>query len=272
MEEIRLWLGNAPLALGETVEDIPAITPYLAEGRSDGKPTGAVIVCPGGGYGTRAGHEGEPIAEWLRGAGITAFVLRYRVQPNRHPAPLLDVQRAIRTVRSRAPEWNVDPDKIAVLGFSAGGHLTASAATKHDEGDPGAADPIDRASSRPNHVVLCYPVISFDRFGHEGSRDNLLGEAASDANKVSEHSLDEKVAADTPRAFLWHTSDDRVKVENSLAFATALARHGIPFDLHVYDEGVHGLGLAEGEERIRTWTSLCESWLSKYGYKGEAGQ
>lgn len=265
MSEIRLWQGDAPLALGDSLEDIPALTPYPAQGRADGKPTGAVIVCPGGGYAVRAGHEGEPIAQWLQGAGITAFVLRYRVNPNRHPAPLLDVQRAIRTVRARAAEWNVDPNKIAVLGFSAGGHLTASSATKHDEGNPNAADPIDRESSRPNHVVLCYPVISFDRFGHVGSRDNLLG-AEAPADKVEEHSLDKKVAADTPRAFLWHTSDDPVKVENSLAFATALAQQGIPFDLHVYDEGVHGLGLAEGDERIRTWTSLCESWLRKYGY------
>lgn len=269
MSEIRLWPGDAPLAQGNTSEDIPALTPYLVDRKADG-PTGAVIVCPGGGYGVRANHEGAPIAEWLQQAGIAAFVLRYRVAPNRHPAPLLDVQRAIRTVRSRAAEWNIDPDKIAVLGFSAGGHLTASAGTRYDEGDAASEDPIERTSSRPNHLVLCYPVIAFDRFGHVGSRNNLLGADASE-EQVVDHATDLKVNERTPRAFLWHTSDDPVKVDNSLAFASALARHGVPFDLHVYDEGVHGLGLAEGDERIGSWTTLCVSWLRKYGYAGAAG-
>ena len=267
MSEIRLWPGDAPLARGNTAEDIPALTPYAATSKHGG-PTGAVIVCPGGGYGMRADHEGGPIAEWLQQAGITAFLLRYRVQPNRHPAPLLDVQRAIRTVRLRASEWNVDPDKIAVLGFSAGGHLTASAGTRYDAGNPSSDDPIERMSSRPNHLVLCYPVIAFDRFGHVGSRDNLLGAGANEA-QVEDQSCDRKVTAETPRAFLWHTSDDHVSVDNSLAFGQALSRQGIPFDLHVYDEGRHGLGLAEEDERIRTWTSLCESWLRKYGYAGQ---
>lgn len=264
--EYLLWPEGAPYATGTGEEDKPALTPYLVTG-SNGEPNAAVIVCPGGGYGMRADHEGEPIALWLNTLGISAFVLRYRVAPYRDPAPLADVQRAIRYVRHRAAEWNVDPERIGILGFSAGGHLAASAATLFDWGDGKADDPIERHSCRPNLAVLCYPVISMkDGITHEGSRGNLLG-PNPDQDRLARFNCEEQVAADTPPSFLWHTSDDEgVSVENSLRFASALARHRIPFDLHVYEKGRHGLGLAADDEHIRTWTGLCAIWLKRNGF------
>ncbi|MFC5649108.1 alpha/beta hydrolase [Paenibacillus solisilvae] len=260
---IELWPEGAPLAAGSTDEDRPAITPYLVEGIGKG----AVIVCPGGGYGGRADHEGEPIALWLNGLGISAFVLRYRVAPYQYPCALNDVQRAIRHVRLHAEDWGIDSGKIGVLGFSAGGHLTASAGTLYDSGNPNAADPVDRQSSRPDLLVLCYPVITMEKtYTHEGSRHNLLG-AVPDEALVNRLSTERQVTSDTPPTFLWHTSDDgAVPVENSLAFAASLSRAGVPFDLHVYEKGRHGLGLAAEDEHVATWTSVCGLWLKRYGF------
>ncbi|GIQ64181.1 acetylesterase [Paenibacillus cisolokensis] len=262
-----LWPDGAPLAEGNGDEDRPAIMPFLAEsGAASGSPRGAIVVCPGGGYAVRAAHEGEPIARWLNGLGISAFVLRYRVAPYRYPAALLDVQRAIRTVRSRAAEWGVDPQRIGVLGFSAGGHLAAMAGTRFDDGDPGAADPADRASCRPDAMILCYPVITMrGPYRHEGSLRNLLG-PEPDPDMAASLSGEAQVSAKTPPAFLWHTADDPVAVENSLMMAAALSRHGVPFDLHVYQQGRHGLGLAEHDEHVGTWTGLCAIWLKRNGW------
>ncbi|CDN42280.1 MULTISPECIES: alpha/beta hydrolase [Paenibacillus] len=259
---IELWPSGAPLAAGDGEEDRPALEAYLVEGA-----VSAVVVCPGGGYGMRAEHEGEPVALWLNGLGISAFVLRYRVAPYTYPSPQDDVQRAIRHVRYHALEWGLDPDRIGVLGFSAGGHLAATAATLYDDGRPDAQDPEDRISSRPNAAILCYPVISMDlAYTHEGSRINLLG-LDPDPALVERLSPNLHVNADTPPVFLWHTSDDgAVPVENSLMLAAALSRAGVPFDLHVYEKGRHGMGLADEDPHVANWHAVCGLWLQRQGF------
>lgn len=240
----------------------PTITPYPLQGVGSG---GCVIVCPGGGYGHRAAHEAEPIARALNERGLAACVCDYRVAPYRHPYPLLDAQRAIRWVRAHAGALNVNPEAVGILGFSAGGHLAATAGTHYD---PGRADgdEIDRRSCRPDALVLCYPVISFGEFGHRGSRANLLGEHPA-PELVQSLSNETQVTADTPPTFLWHTADDAgVPVQNSLLFAQALSAHRVPYELHVYRSGRHGLGLAPEFPRIATWMDLCVGWLREVGF------
>ncbi|MGG1877596.1 alpha/beta hydrolase [Paenibacillus cisolokensis] len=245
---------------------VPEITPYLI---GDGVVRGAVLVLPGGGYRLRADHEGEPVAKWLNSIGLSAFVVHYRVSPYQHPYPLLDAKRAIRLVRYHAQEWNIDPNRIGILGFSAGGHLAACASTHFDKGDPEASDPVERESSRPDISVLCYPVISFKQFTHEGSVSHLLGDHPTEALR-RELSGELAVQPNTPPAFLWHTADDSaVPVENSLLYAGALSKHHIPFGLHVFPHGRHGLGLAEDVPDVSRWTSLCEEWLRTIGYLKE---
>jgi acetyl esterase/lipase len=262
-EPILLWPGGAPGAKGETPEDKPRITPYLPAG--DG-PFACIVVCPGGGYGGRAPHEGAPIAKWLNSAGVAGFVLDYRVRPYRHPIPLGDAQRAIRLVRARAAEWKIDPKRVGILGFSAGGHLAASAATIFDAGKADAADPIDRQSCRPDAAILCYPVITFGEFRHNGSMMNLLGESFDDKLR-QELCLETRVTRETPPTFLWHTSEDAgVPVENSLLFAAALHKNKVPFSLHIFPHGRHGLGLATDVPEVCAWTSLCVDWLKGIGF------
>ncbi|WP_027091290.1 alpha/beta hydrolase [Cohnella thermotolerans] len=265
--ERLLWPEGAPLANGTTDEDRPALIPYLLEGSGHA----AVIVFPGGGYGMRADHEGEPIARWLNSIGVSAFVLRYRVAPYGYPCALLDAQRAIRTVRHEAERYGIDPNRIGILGFSAGGHLAATAGTHFDAGRPEAEDEIERRSSRPDLLILCYPVITMlDSHTHEGSRLNLLG-AEPDPNLVELLSNERQVTADTPPTFLWHTSDDgAVPVENSLRFASALREKGVLFDLHVYAHGRHGMGLAEDDDHVKGWTDACASWLRYNGFAATA--
>ena len=215
----------------------------------------------------RADHEGAPIARWLNGIGLAAFVLRYRVAPYRHPNPLTDARRAVRYVRHHAGQWGIDPGKIAVLGFSAGGHLTVSVGTHYDGGRPDAEDPVERESCRPDAIVPCYPVVTMKRpHTHEGSLHNLLGENP-DPSLADSFSNETQVTPDTPPAFIWHTADDEaVPVENALLLAGAYSRNKVPYELHVYETGSHGLGLAEGDPRIATWTELCGSWLIKRGW------
>ncbi|MCI3923797.1 alpha/beta hydrolase [Paenibacillus sp. TRM 82003] len=268
IESFELWPEGAPLALGAEAADRPSLTPYLIEGDRNA----AVVVLPGGGYEFLADHEGEPIAEWLNGIGVSAFVLRYRVAPYRHPAPLLDAQRAIRLVRSRAAEFGVDPERIGILGFSAGGHLASTAATRFDAGDAASDDPVERVSCRPDAAVLCYPVVTLKHpHTHPGSRANILGD---DPTPELLHSLcnEEQVTADTPPTFLWHTSEDGlVPAENSLLFASALARSGVRFDLHVYALGHHGLGLALDHPDAKGWSPACADWLRRIGFAPAAG-
>ena len=172
---VNLWPGAAPTPDGVS----PAVEPFVVPRTVGGRPRGAVVICPGGGYGHLAEHEAFPVAQWLNDAGIAAFILRYRLAPHRHPVQLMDAQRAIRLVRARAQEWNVAPDHVGVLGFSAGGHLASTAATHFDAGHPDAADPVERQSCRPDAAVLCYAVISSGPYGHQGSFNNLLGPDAS---------------------------------------------------------------------------------------------
>ncbi|MCU9614811.1 alpha/beta hydrolase [Caldibacillus lycopersici] len=257
-----LWENGAPFAKGSEEEDRPTLIPYLINKK---EKHGAIIVCPGGGYGFRADHEGEPVANWLNSIGISAFVLHYRVAPYRHPAPLVDAQRAIRTVRFYAEEWNIDPNKIGILGFSAGGHLASTAATLFDKKWSDPLDDIDLVSSRPNLAVLCYPVISLQHDAHIGSVQNLLG-SNPDETLQAALSSENNVTAQTPPVFLWHTADDEtVAVENSLMFAYSLSKHKIPYALHIFQNGRHGLGLAKEDLDVSQWTQMCESWLKQQG-------
>ena len=258
---IPLWPEGAPGFNPELPDAAPTITPYVLQ---SGEAHPAFVVCPGGGYSHRAPHEGEPLAKWFNSFGISAFVCNYRVSPYRHPYPSLDAKRAIRWVRHHAGEWNIDPGRLGILGFSAGGHVTSTAGTHYDGGDVSAEDPIDRVSCRPDAMVLCYPVITFvGDHRHEGSMTNLLGENPPEElrQSLSNHT---QVIPDTPPTFLWHTADDGgVPVENSLMFASALSRNRVPFELHVYPTGPHGLGMAPDHPHIGTWTKLCEGWLKE---------
>ncbi|WP_274362346.1 alpha/beta hydrolase [Paenibacillus thermotolerans] len=260
-----LWPEGAPNAMGTEAEDQPAIEAYLVSSSEGAAP--CVLVCPGGGYWVRAEHEGRPIAQWLNSLGISAFVLRYRVKPYGYPNAILDAQRAIRTIRARANEWNIDPDRVGVLGFSAGGHLAACSAVLPavQAGDGG--DAIDAHGSKPNLAVLCYPVITFQEpYLHEGSMIAQLGEQPDEALRDL-LSCELQVDKDTPPAFLWHTADDSgVPVENSMMFAAALSRSGIPFELHIFEKGRHGLGLAEDDASVGQWTALCARWLQSNGW------
>jgi acetyl esterase/lipase len=258
-----LWPKGAPGALGTADEDRPSITPYIAK-----SPNGtAVIVCPGGGYQHLAmDHEGVQIAKWLNSLGISAFVLKYRLGPNyHHPAMINDAQRAIRTVRSRALQMQINPDRIGIWGFSAGGHLASTAATHFDAGDPNAADPIDRAGSRPDFAILAYPVISLGEFAHVGSRNNLLGKTP-DPKLVEDLSNDQRVTAQTPPTFLFHTTADAtVPVENSVRFYLALRKAGVPAELHIFQNGPHGVGLAPTDATLSAWGGLLANWLRERG-------
>ncbi len=227
----------------------------------------AVIVCPGGGYGGLAmGYEGVDLAHWLNSHGVAAFVLEYRVAPNRHPVPLQDAQRALRLVRSRADEWHVDPGRLGILGFSAGGHLVSTASTHFDAGNPESADSVARQSCRPDFSILIYPVISMlPDFGHMGSRNNLLGPDADDSLAAS-LSNQTQVTADTPPAFLVHsTGDSGVSSENSVAYYMALKKAGVPAEMHIYEQGEHGYGMGKGDPALSTWPGLCILWMQKRG-------
>lgn len=270
-----LWAGSPPGALGtDPVKDIPTLTPYFPA--ADLATGAAVVICPGGGYGGLAGHEGRDYALWLNAHGIAGFVLKYRLGSAgyRHPVMQGDVNRAIRYVRAKAGEWKLDPKRIGVMGSSAGGHLASTAVTHYDAGQPDATDPIERASARPDLGILCYPVITMGPSTHAGSRKNLLGtEPSAELVKLLSNEL--QVTKATPPCFVWHTWEDKaVKVENALEFAAALQRSGVPFDLHVYQKGAHGLGLGvRGWEPATTplaalhpWTHDLAVWLKVQGF------
>ncbi|HMD70382.1 MAG TPA: alpha/beta hydrolase [Bryobacteraceae bacterium] len=268
-----LWPAGAPGALGTADEDRPSITPHVVPaGRGAGT---AVIVCPGGGYEHLSmDKEGEQVAAWLNSIGVTAFVLKYRLGPRyHHPIELGDAQRAIRTVRFKAAEYRVDPARIGILGFSAGGHLASTAGTHFDAGKPGAADPIDSVSSRPDFLVLCYPVISLhDPLAHVGSRTALLG-SSPDPALVDSLSNESQVSAQTPPTFLFHTANDRtVPVENSVSFFLALRKAGVPAEMHIYESGPHGVGLAPTDATLSSWPARLEAWLRGRGLLNAAAK
>lgn len=266
-EPIKLWPDGAPGAVGTEPEDIPELRVYLPNAP---KATGAgVVVCPGGGYAVHAtDHEGHQVAKWLNTIGVAAFVLKYRLgRRYKHPAPLQDAQRAMRYVRANAKDLGIDPDRVGIMGFSAGGHLASTLATHFDAGDPDSDDPIKRQSCRPNFAILCYPVISFTaEFSHKGSANNLLGKNP-DRNLLEDLSNEKKVNADTPPTFLFHTGEDTgVPVENSLAFYRALRKAKVPAELHVFEKGPHGVGLAPGRPPLASWNTLLGNWLKSSGF------
>ncbi len=259
---ILLWPDGAPGAQGQADVDQPSLTIYPAPVPSR-VPTG-IIVCPGGSYSHLAmDHEGTQIASWLNGHGISAFVLKYRLGPKyHHPVELWDAQRAIRYVRAHAADWDIQPNRIGIWGFSAGGHLASTAGTHFDAGDHSAIDPVNRQSSRPDFMILAYPVITLeDPYAHTTSRNNLLGEKPDPA-LIGLLSNERQVTAQTPPAFLFHTTDDSVvPVENSVLFYLALRKAGVPAEMHIYLKGRHGVGLAQDDPILRTWPDRLADWL-----------
>lgn len=262
LEPVVLWPEGAPGALGKADQDIPTLTPYLPD---PAKATGAaIVICPGGAYAGLAGHEGKDYALWLNENGIAGLVLKYRLGTHgyRHPCMLQDAARAVRLTRAKADEWKLDPKRVGIMGSSAGGHLASTLVTHFDAGDKNAADPIERESSRPDLGILCYPVITMGKFTHQGSRQNLLGKSPM-PDQVQLLSNELQVTPQTPPCFIWHTWEDKgVPVENSLDFAASLQRAGVPFDLHIYQKGGHGIGLANGH----AWTKDCLFWLQENGF------
>ena len=272
-ETIRLWPGDAPGALGTADHDIPVVAWWPATGAK--QPTAAMVVCPGGGYGGLADHEGSDYARWLNSQGISAFVLRYRLGSKgyRHPVMLGDVSRAIRLVRAEHARLGIDPARVGVIGSSAGGHLAVTLLTHGDDGNPAAADAVDRQPSRPALGVLCYPVVSMlPTNTHAGSKRNLLGEDPPE-DLTRELSGELAVTDNTPPVFLLHTVEDKVvKLAGVLDLAAALNRHGRPFELHVYEKGPHGIGLGTrpyDPAKLHPWTVECRRWLVERGFAGE---
>lgn len=260
--EILLWPEGAPGALGDKPADKPSLTAYLPE---PSKRNGAsMLVLPGGGYQHLAEHEGKGYAEWLAANGICAYVLKYRLGPAyHHPAMINDAARALRMLRMFAKRDGLDPARIGVIGSSAGGHLASTLVTHFDAGKPDATDPIERESSRPDLGVLCYAVITFGEFTHAGSKKNLLGDKP-DPELVQLLSNEAQVTTDTPPCFLWHTIEDKtVPVENSLLFAAALRQAKVPFSLHLYEAGPHGLGLGRPGRPAPPWADQLLYWFKE---------
>jgi acetyl esterase/lipase len=269
---IPLWPAGAPGALGTTSNDIPTVTPYLPDATN---ATGAaLVICPGGGYSGLAAHEGNDYALWLNQHGVTCFVLTYRLGSHgyHYPAEFQDGTRAIRWVRAHAADYRIDPKRVGIMGSSAGGHLASMVLTHFDAGDTNSPDPVERQSSRPDLGILCYPVITMGEFTHRGSRNNLLGTNQS-PEMVSYLSSELQVTSNTPPCFLWQTFEDRtVSVENSLLFAEALRKNHVPFDLHIYQKGGHGLGLGDRTPPFAhplPWTADCLFWLKQPGWVNE---
>jgi len=262
---VPLWpAGSVPGARGTAESDTPTLTLHTSDKGTGPKPV--MVILPGGGYGALASHEGRDYAQFLNREGIHGFVLKYRLGSHgyRHPSMLQDAARAVRWVRAHAAEWGVDPGRVGIMGSSAGGHLASTLLTHHDAGDPKAADPVDRLSSRPDLGVLCYAVISMGPFSHAGSRRNLLGDQPA-AELVEDLSNENRVTANTPPVFLWSLRDDAaVPIENSMAFATACRKARVPFELHLYDGKPHGIGLGAkppGFENPHPWTQDLLAWL-----------
>jgi acetyl esterase/lipase len=266
-EKVLLWPEGAPGAIGEQEKDKPSLRIFAApEDKACGT---AVIVCPGGGYvNLSMKKEGTVPAKWLNSLGVTAFVLDYRHAGKgyHHPAPLEDAARAIRWVRTNAAKWKVDPDRIGIMGFSAGGHLASTLGTHFDRGDSKAEDIVERASCRPDFLILCYPVILLNSpYTHEGSQKALLGKD-SDPELLHTLSNDTQVTSETPPTFLFTTdADETVPAENSVQFYLALRKAKVPAEMHIYQNGVHGLGLMPKDPILNTWQDRLTDWLKVRG-------
>lgn len=281
-----LYPDGPPGALGHETSgpnngpgDVPTLTVWLAPRE---KANGAaVVICPGGGYGALAvNHEGKDVAAWLNSIGVSAVMLKYRLGPKyHHPIELMDAQRAIRTVRAKAADWGIDPHRVGILGFSAGGHLASTAATHFDSGKADAGDPVEKQSSRPDFVILGYPVIALaTEHGHAGSRNNLLG-PDPDPALLKSLSNETQVTAETPPAFIVQTNEDAgVPAENSLLFVLALRKAGVPVEFHLFEKGQHGLGLGTGspehkigpDKAFAVWPGMAETWMKGRGLLDKA--
>jgi acetyl esterase/lipase len=243
---------------------LPRNGPYLLAYPVAAHVSPAVIIAPGGGYIIRAErHEGIIVAQWLNSIGVSAFVLNYRL--DRHPAPLSDAQRAVQYVRAHASRLRIDPARVGIMGFSAGGHLAAMAGTMSVPGDPQAVDAVSRVSSRPDFMVLAYPVISFGELAHAPSKEMLAGPRPA-VELLEKLSVERQVTAATPATFIWAArTDGMVDYRNAQVFADALARCSVPFELHLFSKGRHGTGLSLREESTKAWPMLCKKWLEKRG-------
>jgi acetyl esterase/lipase len=264
---IPLWpAGGTPGFKQEFGQPEPSIVPFLLDKRA--KPRGAVIVCPGGGYEFKAPHEGRPIARMLNASGFHAFVLDYRVIPYTIENPIMDIKRAIRTVRARSAEWRVNPEKIAVLGFSAGGHLSIMASTHFDPGDPSSPDPVERVSCRPDAQIPCYPAVSYKMFSAQrdskGKMTGLFGSGYAMAD-MEAASGELCVREDTPPAFIWGTWDDYL-YEQWPPYLKALRSKKVEATFHLFPCGGHGMGLARGNPLASQWPALCAAWLKELGF------
>jgi acetyl esterase/lipase len=263
---LPLWPSGAPGAQGSEDRDIPTVTVYLPRTITPGMT--AVIVCPGGAYTNLAmNHEGRQVANYLNSLGMVAFVLKYRLGPRyNHPIEIGDAQRAIRTVRSKAVEWSIAPDRIGIMGFSAGGHLASTASTQFDQGKSDSADPLDRPSSRPDFAVLGYPVISLVApWTHQGSRTNLLGDHP-DPELAKSLSAENAVRAQTPPTFIFQTNaDTTVPAENAIYYFLALRKAGVKAEMHIFQNGPHGVGLAMNDAALSEWSHLLTNWLRVNG-------
>jgi acetyl esterase/lipase len=267
---IPLWPNGAPGALGTSSNDIPTITPFVPATNATGA---AMVICPGGGYQTLSPREGHDYAVWLNQHGLTCFVLKSRLGSHgyHYPAEFQDVERAMRWVRAHAADYSIDPHRVGIIGSSAGGHLASMALTHFDSGDVTSADPIERESSRPDLGILCYAVITMGPYTHAGSKANLLGPNPS-PQVVDQLSSELQVRNDTPPCFIWCTYEDKtVQMENSLMFAEALRKHGVPFDLHIYQHGRHGMALADKPPfaHPHPWANDCLYWLKQHEYISE---
>jgi acetyl esterase/lipase len=266
-QTIPLWLDHVPGAQGSAPEDIPTLTIYMPPSTTG--PMTAVIVAPGGSYRALSmNKEGRAPANYLNTLGIAAFVLKYRLGPKyHHPIEIGDMQRAIRTLRARAAEWHLDPARIGVMGFSAGGHLASTASTRFDRGHASAEDPIERVSSRPDFAILGYPVITFtEAWTHQGSRTNLLGDTPDPA-LARTLSTETQVTAETPPTFLFHTNADIVvPVENSIHYFLALRKAGVPAEMHIFKDGPHGVGMPMQDPALSEWPKVLANWLRASGF------
>lgn len=266
MENFKLWEKEIPLYnekfQNEHNEGAASVDAYMI---NDEKKHSAVVIFPGGGYNHRARHEGEDVAKWFNSIGINAFVVNYRVYPYVHPVEITDAKRAVRYIRFNADKLNVYADKIGIIGFSAGAHLAGCVAEHYDEFDADKADEIDNVSAKPDMLCLCYPVVTLcESYGHIGSREYLLKEST---NLILDLSLEKNIRDDMPPVFMWHTFEDKsVPVINSIEMAKALKEKNIPFELHIFPEGKHGLGLAKEVKGADMWTGLFKSWLERTGF------
>jgi len=265
-DTIVLWPGGAPGALGKAPEDIPVLICYHAKNN----PThAAVLICPGGGYITLAmDHEGKQFGEWFNSIGVSAYIVKYRVnswdkKKYAWPNAFNDASRAMRYIKYRSKEWNIDTTKLGIIGFSAGGHLVSTVGTHFDTDKRSMTDPIDKLSARPNFMILCYPVISIRKsYMHSGSKSMLLGNNADTAYLKEYLSNETQVKPNTPPTFIFQTNEDKtVPAEHAVSFYLALRKAGIPVEMHIFEPGPHGVGLAKSDSVLSVWPGLLKTWL-----------